>query len=722
LSADRRGLATPAAANGFPNDDASRNSLPDGLPQDLRVWMAQRAKWWRHCSSDLEEAGSDFLPILGHFTDLNPHLTLCATWRGEDRCEQRTWYAVDPDWTKWTPSAPTCARWYKVGHLERLAGAFLSRDRQHKTVRLLRDFLAEFNGLSGTIKRKAVLDALGLQRAPLERLLQNGGSEFDHGLVGRLLQAMQAATRPVKPERLGALGRDNVEQTFGCYQADLETFRYKQIKGVSVDGVPFVAEAAFAFRPDSRRQLIAGLNWSPALNPAGDHFQLGSQLSAAWCGPNEPIVLLAHLICPRPDFLDRGKTNLARHSPGFAAIGEAVAEVTKDWTKQRRAEIRNRNAEQRRQEKLQSQREVKPASIKDVMLAHLAAAIRETSGDGQYEFGERQLFYALRPIVQREAGKALVLGTFKAILTEYENQHGDIPGMYRKPRGYVYHPHSQEEIPLGTINVRNYERPFWTFNKLLYCEKEGFLNNLRKISWPERHDCALATTEGFTTRAIRDLIDMLSDSPEPITVYCIHDADAYGTMIYQTLQEETKVRPRRKIEVVNLGLELWDAIDLGLAVEDFPKGENDRPVADYVKARPDGFYWAKRLQTERVELNEMKPAQFIEWVTGKFERIGIGKVIPPADHTLVLLREHTRALVEDGLTRELTKRARIEARVAKIMRGIQWPAWPTKDAIQQTIKDGLKRQPEDRWSTPLYALAAKLAKPLLRNIAAADQP
>ena len=309
-----------------------------------------------------------------------------------------------------------------------------------------------------------------------------------------------------------------------------------------------------------------------------------------------------------------------------------------------------------------------------------------------------------------------MLGTFKDILTGYENEHGDIPGMYRKPRGYLYHPHSREEIPLGTVNVRNYQRPFWTFNKLLYCEKEGFLNNLRKIGWPERHDCALATTEGVTTRAIRDLIDMLSESPEPITVYCVHDADAYGTMIYQSLQEETKVRPRRKIEVVNLGLEPWEAAALGLAVEDFPKGKYERPVADYVKARPDGDWWSLSLQTQRVELNEMKPAQFIEWITGKFEAIGIGKVIPPADYTEAVLREQTRDLVRTKLTEELTKRAKIEARVAKIMRAIKWPDWPTQGAIRQTIETGLKRAPEHRWSVPLYSLATKIATPLLRGI------
>ena len=70
----------------------------------------------------------------------------------------------------------------------------------------------------------------------------------------------------------------------------------------------------------------------------------------------------------------------------------------------------------------------------------------------------------------------------------------DLPGMYRDDRGTLYHPHTGEHIPLGTRNVEAYRRPAWTFNKILYCEKEGFFPILIDAKWPERHDCALLTT------------------------------------------------------------------------------------------------------------------------------------------------------------------------------------------------------------------------------------
>jgi DNA topoisomerase VI subunit A len=57
------------------------------------------------------------------------------------------------------------------------------------------------------------------------------------------------------------------------------------------------------------------------------------------------------------------------------------------------------------------------------------------------------------------------------------------------------------------------------------------------------------SSKGFSTRACRDLIDKLAEHDEPVTVFCAHDADAYGTMIYQTLQEATRARGARKIRI-----------------------------------------------------------------------------------------------------------------------------------------------------------------------------
>jgi DNA topoisomerase VI subunit B len=680
----------------------------------VRTGTSVTLLWPESACSDLEDAEQHFLPMIERFAHLNPHLTIYATWVDGWRRERLTRRATAPGWTKWTPSAPTCPHWYRRAEFERLLGAFLTHDRRYNSVRLIRDFLAEFNGLSGTAKRKSVLDAVGLQRAPLERLL-NGGMEFDHDLVDALLAAMQAEARPIKPDGLGALGKDNVARGFERCGADLTTYRYKILKGVT-DGIPWVAEAAFACRTkESQRLLLSGINWSPTLRVDGDPFSLSYQLGSSWCGHAEPIVLLAHLICPRPEFLDRGKSTLARHSPGFDAVPEVVEHVTQDWAKQRRSEIRNKALEEKRAEKMRVEQRAPVLSLKDLVLKHLPAVIKQISENGRLSFTQRDVFYALRPLVQQAHEKSLNYGYFTALITDYENECGEIKGMQREPRGTLYHPHLRQEIPLSTETVAKYGRPFWTFNKVVYIEKAGTQQNLIETGWPEEYDCAIASVAGFTTRAVKDLFDLLATSSEPVMVFCVHDADAAGTMIYHTLQNETKARGARKIQVINLGLEPWEGVKMGLEIEPVEGTDRRRAVAPYVdeydpqwrswleSRRCDS--WEEWLQEYRIELNAMPPAQRIAWLTEKIERHPPRKVEPPA-HVLHAARV---GAARDAIIDELTERARIEERANEILAGIEWP---DRERLPKVVSRFLnrKRQRKNSWRRPMTIAGEKQAK------------
>ena len=99
-----------------------------------------------------------------------------------------------------------------------------------------------------------------------------------------------------------------------------------------------------------------------------------------------------------------------------------------------------------------------------------------------------------------EIDEELKIGNFTAIITNYENEYGEIEGMYREPRGSITHPHRNETITLGTLMVEDYERPVWTFNKLAYIEKEGANEALKAAGWLERHDCAVMSSKGYSTR------------------------------------------------------------------------------------------------------------------------------------------------------------------------------------------------------------------------------
>jgi hypothetical protein len=602
-----------------------------------------------------------------------------------------------------------------------LAGGFLKHDRGLKTVRLLRDFLAEFNGLSSTVKRSQVLEEVELQRAPLERLLLNG--DFDHDLVDRLLAAMRNAAKPVKADRLGMLGRENIAAALEGYGADMATFRYKRIVGID-DDVPTIAEAAFAYRPDAAGLApIAGINWAPALDVNHDPFDIGHILGNCYCRHDSPVVVLAHLICPRPQFLDRGKSRLATNSPGFYDVRNAVQFVLTDWAKQREREIRDASQRRKREEKLRAEKP-RDIPIKDLVLKYLPFALAKTSNNGKISFSQRDVFYVIRKPIQEEHGKTLEYNYFtSSILTNYENAHGDIPGMQREPRGTIYHPHLHEKIPLGTASVAGYSRPFWTFNKLVVVEKTGTQDNLIEVGWPEEHDCAVASVIGFTTRAIKDLLDALSISTEPLTVFCVHDADSFGTLIYETLVRETKARKARKINVVNLGLDPWEGIDMSLEVEPVEPSRRRRPVARYVHEHDvawrrwlkehGGFTsWAGWLQKNRIELNALAPADRIDWITKKIEDYPPRKVIPPTGELHDVRVEAARRIIYG----ELERRARLDERTDEILKELVWPV--PKDRLPRIAERYLDRDRfrRLRWSAPMHEAGEKLAARVMKAI------
>jgi hypothetical protein len=340
-----------------------------------------------------------------------------------------------------------------------------------------------------------------------------------------------------------------------------------------------------------------------------------------------------------------------------------------------------------------------------VVLDNLDAVIADVSGDGEFRFNQRQLLYGLRPIVMDEIGEELKLANFTKIITAYENEHGEIPGMYREPRGSIYHPHRNETITLGTLMVEDYERPAWTFNKLVYIEKEGFSEALKEKRWGERHDCAVLSSKGFSTRAARDLIDKLAEHDEPVTVFCVHDADASGTMIYQTLQEATKARGARKIKIVNLGLEPWEALAMELEVETVEAGERRKPVADYVAehaCEEEEGDWETWLQTKRIELNAMTTPEFIRWLDGKMA--AYGKLIPPADVLAAELDERIQNKVRAAITERILREAGFEAQAAAAIGAIEKP---TAAVLAKGIKQLFKQEPEREWRDHIEAIAKK---------------
>jgi hypothetical protein len=199
--------------------------------------------------------------------------------------------SAGPDWQKWTPADPTSPHWYSLERFAGLITAYLASERTGSPERTVREFIAEFRGLSGTKKQKAITDETGLSGTYLHDLCC--GDELNRGRIERLRTAMCQHSRPVKPQALGVLGQSHLtDYLVKHWYVTRDSVRYKPVAGER-NGVPFVLEAAFGiYRPayeGCRLETLVGLNWTATLSsPIRD---LGSLLGKQRVDWHDPVVL-----------------------------------------------------------------------------------------------------------------------------------------------------------------------------------------------------------------------------------------------------------------------------------------------------------------------------------------------------------------------------------------------------------------------------------------------
>jgi DNA topoisomerase VI subunit B len=246
--------------------------------------------------------------LLRAYALCNPHAAFVLEGPGD-----RAWSAAatDAGWKKWLPKEPTSPHWYSADQLRALIAAYVTKDRETGRVRTVRELVAEFAGLSGSAKQKAIAEATGLGRARLTDLLEPGGADVALAPVEGLLAAMRNASRPVKPAALGVIGEAHLTGRLTTdYGVVPGSVKYKKVLG-DQGGRPFVLEVAFGMLTDALtrqqfgRTVVAGINWAPALELPFE--QLPFLLGHARADAADPVVVVAHLALPGVAFTDRGK-------------------------------------------------------------------------------------------------------------------------------------------------------------------------------------------------------------------------------------------------------------------------------------------------------------------------------------------------------------------------------------------------------------------------------
>ena len=625
---------------------------------DVRTGTSLRVEW---PGIACYLGGPDAVPSIGtlltDFAAFNPHASF--TW--QEAAGAGSVVATTAGWRKWSPMDPTSPHWYTAERLRELIAAYLTQERESGVrARTVREFIAEFRGLSGTAKQKAVAAAASLTGASLLDLVDGSGVSLER--VAALLDAMQSASRDVKPAALGVVGSDHLTRHLAderCVSED--SVRYHKVVGTDA-GLPFVVEAAFGIDDgecaEPRRDLTVGLNWSAAVwNPIPALYQL---LGAQRIDSYDPVVVVVHVACPVMQFTDRGKGTLQLPAAQRAALEAAVKSVTKAW---RAAKLRQDRVSRTTLARMRERRP-KATTIKECSYAVMEAAYLKASDGGRLPVTARMVMYAARPMVLAEIDKCWKnSSTFtQEYLPDYMKLHGcDAWKVAWDARGHFAEPHDGKLIGIGTAEVRAYlascaasagdidpsklippryptAGPENRYRFALFIEKEGFNALFNAAQIAERFDLAIMSTKGMSVTAARTLVEELSR--RGVTTLVLHDFDESGFSILHTLRTDTRrYQFKDRPNVIDLGLRLADVNAMGLDSEPVeyknkrdPRlkmrkaGATEEECAFLVRRHYSDGTW----DGERVELNAMTADQFLTWLEAKLVANGVTKIVPDA--------------------------------------------------------------------------------------------
>jgi hypothetical protein len=348
--------------------------------------------------------------------------------------------------------------------------------------------------------------------------------------------------------------------------------------------------------------------------------------------------------------------------PG-SVIGEVIYSVIKPIHKEGEKIKRRRRANHTRKYYTSKPK----VTQKDIVFAMLPQGIRNAGEN----FSRRDLNYATRPLVYNhpawEKGEVLNYDYFsQGLLVDYQKERGLIPGLWTEARGHFQEPHTGKVIGLGTREVLAYVFPKYTFNKILYVEKEGEWSKLRAAKLAERFDMGLASAKGYPVEAVRELFARAEAGDHQLFVF--HDADPDGYNIVWVMREATRRMPHHNVEVIDIGLTVEDALEMNLDSEPFSRKKAiPHRLHGRLSTVAEEYFVVRR---ERFELNAILPdTRRIEYIERKLEEAGVRpKVIPPDDALKELgegiYREKVGGWVEEAIA-ELLDTDELKERVAE---------------------------------------------------------
>jgi len=388
------------------------------------------------------------------------------------------------------------------------------------------------------------------------------------------------------------------------------------------------------------------------------------------------------------------------------AITNAVRSVTKAWRKQRIAEERDRNAVFHRQTRLMRSHRI---GIREVAFDVMEEAYSIASGPERLPVKPRQIMYVARPTILRRTGVLTFNDTYftQHLLIDYMEEYDcDDWDIIWDARGHFFEPHTRIEVPLGTLEVRQYlgERPSFDrpthaviklfptagpqnrYENVVFIEKEGFHPILAAAALQARFDIALMSTKGMSVTASRMLIDRLAS--QGVTVFALHDFDRSGFSIFGTLGTDSRRYTfEHAARIIDLGLRLADVEEMGLQWEPVPYDPREWPKrAATLRRHGATAQEIEFLRTRRVELNAMTSRQLVDFIETKLTAHGVEKLIPDDE----VLEQQARRIIKHRLTEQAL--AKLKGNIAREAERVQLP-----QRLRERIAEVFKQYPDIPW-------------------------
>ena len=583
----------------------------------------------------------------------------------------------DSGYRKFTPKDPLVVHWFTAEDFARLVKHLVGHGEGERP---LGKFLQDFRGFSA--RAKASQARRGLPEGT--RVLADLSDEDIENLSsGRCAEVTKEPTHAV----LGSpIGEEHLVGALRSFHGDPDYYSgrswYKKAN-TRLNGAPAVVEAAVVETQPGAGGLYVGINHSPTYSdPLADTylmhensavevggFGISGFLQDARIVRNLPSAAVAvHIMAAAPTTLDRGKTRLSVDGDEMVgALEKVLWSVSKYlYREAKRRELdaaaAERDAERRARDWNRQERRVPKY---EACYRVMEEAYAFSTGDEALPTTARDLYYAVRNRIKRFGYDADELGYgyfSQKILPRYRREVRDLPRVNYEPRGILYEPHGGGRVDIGTRSVADYRFPEYVFDKILYVEKNGRIDILRAAGLDARHDMALVGGQGYSTEAVRTLFQSAEEGNYQLFV--LHDSDPDGYGIARTLREETERMPGYSVNVIDIGLELEDALAMGKEPETYTRKsrmdaaveaeltevEREHFVGEEKKDGSGKTYWIAK----RVELNDLSSPELVEYVERKLAENGVrGKVVPPEEELPRMAGEKYRAMAAGWVSAEI---------------------------------------------------------------------